>query len=118
MRDSERLELLKEVAGTRVYDTRKEESLKIMLDTGCLLCECHLLILLAGKIEKIDEVLQYIDERLHELEAEQTELKEYEQLDKTRRSLEYSIYNKEYLEACAQITQVSHWFSFLSTLKA
>jgi structural maintenance of chromosome 3 (chondroitin sulfate proteoglycan 6) len=34
MKDSERLDLLKEVAGTRVYDERKEESLKIRSDTG------------------------------------------------------------------------------------
>jgi hypothetical protein len=34
MKDSERLELLKEVAGTRVYDERKAESLKIIAETG------------------------------------------------------------------------------------
>ena len=34
MKDSERLELLKEVAGTRVYDERKEESKKIMAGAG------------------------------------------------------------------------------------
>ncbi|MFH4982364.1 hypothetical protein AB6A40_009073 [Gnathostoma spinigerum] len=32
--DSHRLKLLKEVAGTRVYDERKEESLKILHETG------------------------------------------------------------------------------------
>ncbi len=30
MKDSERLELLKEVAGTRVYDEKREESIKLM----------------------------------------------------------------------------------------
>jgi hypothetical protein len=34
MKDSERLELLKEVAGTRVYDERRDESLKIMKEAG------------------------------------------------------------------------------------
>jgi structural maintenance of chromosome 3 (chondroitin sulfate proteoglycan 6) len=34
MKDSERLDLLKEVAGTRVYDERKSESLKLMADNG------------------------------------------------------------------------------------
>lgn len=33
-KDHERLALLKEVAGTRVYETRRQESLKIMEDTG------------------------------------------------------------------------------------
>lgn len=34
MSPAERLELLKEVAGTRVYDERRAESLKIMKETG------------------------------------------------------------------------------------
>lgn len=32
--DSQRLKLLKEVAGTRVYDERKEESKGILRETG------------------------------------------------------------------------------------
>ena len=35
-KDSERLHLLKEVAGTRVYEQRRVESLKIMEETGKL----------------------------------------------------------------------------------
>ena len=34
MKESERLDLLKEIAGTKVYDERREESEKIMQDTG------------------------------------------------------------------------------------
>ena len=34
MKDSERLDLLKEIGGTRVYEERRRESLKIMQDTG------------------------------------------------------------------------------------
>ena len=33
-KDEERLQLLKEVAGTRVYEQRRAESLKIMEETG------------------------------------------------------------------------------------
>lgn len=33
-RDVDRLQLLKEVAGTRVYEEHREESLKIMRETG------------------------------------------------------------------------------------
>lgn len=36
MKDSERLDLLKEIGGTRVYEERRKESLKIMQDTGKL----------------------------------------------------------------------------------
>lgn len=32
--DSQRLKLLKEVAGTKVYDERKEESFKILEETS------------------------------------------------------------------------------------
>jgi hypothetical protein len=34
MKDSERLDLLKEIGGTRVYEDRRRESLKIMQETG------------------------------------------------------------------------------------
>lgn len=37
MKDSERLDLLKEIGGTRVYEERRRESLKIMQETGKLL---------------------------------------------------------------------------------
>ena len=33
MKDHERLELLKEVGGTKVYEERREESLKVMKET-------------------------------------------------------------------------------------
>lgn len=36
-KDHERLQLLKEVAGTRVYEERRQESLKLMKDTGGIL---------------------------------------------------------------------------------
>lgn len=35
-KDHERLKLLREVAGTRVYDERKEESKTILKDTGTI----------------------------------------------------------------------------------
>ncbi len=48
--DSQRLKLLREVAGTRVYDERKEESISLMKETGKnflrLLTNCHELFLL------------------------------------------------------------------------
>ncbi len=53
MRDSDRLGLLKEIAGTNIYEERKNESLKIMAET-------------MKKQEHIEEVLGFIDERLGE----------------------------------------------------
>jgi structural maintenance of chromosome 3 (chondroitin sulfate proteoglycan 6) len=51
MKDKDRLELLKEIAGTTVYEERRAESLKILLDT-------------TNKQDRIIEVLSFIDERL------------------------------------------------------
>ena len=39
--------------------------------------------------------MQFIDDRLNELETEKQELTEYEQLDKNKRALEYMIYESE-----------------------
>ena len=40
-------------------------------------------------------MLQYIEERLAELEGEKEELREYQQLDRDQRAIEYTIYDKE-----------------------
>ena len=84
--DSQRLKILREVAGTRTYDERKEESRGLLRDTE-------------SKLEKIMDLLKYIEERLQSLEGEKEELKEYQKWDKMRRSLEYTIYNQELQDA-------------------
>ncbi|GJN35302.1 hypothetical protein PR202_gb24057 [Eleusine coracana subsp. coracana] len=86
MKDSERLDLLKEIGGTRVYEDRRSESLKIMQET-------------ANKRKQIDQVVHYLEERLRELDEEKEELKKYQQLDKQRRSLEYTILDHELNDA-------------------
>ena len=82
MKDPERLTLLKEVAGTQVYEARRQESLKIMTETK-------------NKREKIDELLTYIKDRLIELEEEKEELRDYQEKDKDRRCLQYTIDRRE-----------------------
>lgn len=82
MKDAERLTLLKEVAGTQVYEARRTESLKIMTETN-------------NKRAKIDELLDYIKERLEELEEEKNELRGYQEKDKERRCLEYTFFHRE-----------------------
>lgn len=81
-KDSERLNLLKEVAGTQVYEQRRKESLKIMDET-------------TQKRTKIDDLLKYIEERLAELDEEKEELKDFQDKDKERRCLEFTIYSRE-----------------------
>lgn len=51
--------------------------------------------MLEGKREKINELLEYIEERLKTLEEEKEELKEYQKWDKMHRSLEFTIHDKE-----------------------
>ncbi|KAE9402346.1 RecF/RecN/SMC protein [Gymnopus androsaceus JB14] len=84
-KDHERLALLKEVAGTKVYEQRRTESLKIMAETD-------------AKRTKISELLEYIESRLNELEEEKEELKEFQEKDKERRCLEYALYQRELLD--------------------
>merc|ERR1712129_147169 len=81
-RDNERLQLIKEIAGTRVYDERRNESLKLMTNAD-------------NKRDKVKLVIDYFAERLSELKDEKEELAKYEKLDKQRRSVEFSIYDRE-----------------------
>ena len=92
-KDSDRLNLLKEVAGTKVYEQRRQESLKIMDETD-------------SKSTKIDELLTYIEERLDELEAEKEELREYQDKDKERRCLDYALKEADLNRIDAQISEL------------
>merc|ERR1740129_1733422 len=80
--DSHRLKLLREVAGTRVYDERREESKAILKENE-------------SKREKIEEFLKTIEDRLSTLEEEKEELKEYQKYDRMRRALEYTIHDRD-----------------------
>ncbi|KAH8916309.1 hypothetical protein BT69DRAFT_1314073 [Atractiella rhizophila] len=93
LKDAERLDLLKEVAGTKVYEDRRSESLKIMEETD-------------QKRTKIDELLKYIEERLTELEEEKEELKEFQTKDRDRRCLEYAIYQRDLEEVSAALEEI------------
>jgi structural maintenance of chromosome 3 (chondroitin sulfate proteoglycan 6) len=93
MKDAERLNLLKEVAGTQVYEARRTESLKIMTETN-------------NKRAKIDELLDYIKERLSELEEEMQELRAYQEKDRDRRCLEYAFYHREQNALAAALDEI------------
>ena len=93
MKDSERLDLLREVAGTQVYGARRTESLKIMTETN-------------NKRAKIDELLDYIRERLAELEEEKEELREYQDKDKERRCLQYTIDHREQVAVAEELEKL------------
>lgn len=95
MSDHERLVLLKEVAGTTVYDEKRQASITQMeVDEA--------------SIEKINEVLAYIEQRLVELEGEKEELTEYQALDRSRRALEYTLYSTELKKAREYLDELEH----------
>ena len=93
--DSQRLKLLREVAGTKVYDERREESKQILKDTD-------------SKAEKIEECLKTIEDRLSTLEEEKEELKEYQKYDKMRRALEYTIHDRELQETRKKLSEMEN----------
>ncbi|XP_039261631.1 structural maintenance of chromosomes protein 3-like [Styela clava] len=93
--DSYRLRLLREVAGTRVYDERKSESETLMKESETRLAD-------------IEKVLAMIEDRLSTLNEEKEELAQYQQWDKTRRALEYTIYNQELTDTRNKLDTLSN----------
>ena len=62
--------------------------------------------MLESKREKIQELLNYIEERLETLQSEMEELKVYQTLDKDRRCIEYTIHEKELRSAREALEEV------------
>jgi structural maintenance of chromosome 3 (chondroitin sulfate proteoglycan 6) len=82
MTDTQRLQLLQQVAGTTVYEQKKAESVAKMQENE-------------QSINKIDEILSEINQRLDELQGEKEELTVYQQADRQRKAIEYTLYDKE-----------------------
>jgi structural maintenance of chromosome 3 (chondroitin sulfate proteoglycan 6) len=82
MKDSERLDLLKDMGGTKVYEEKRTDSMNLMRD-----CE--------AKRATIGELISQLEGRLKELDEERAELAQYQDLDKKRRTLEYALLDLE-----------------------
>jgi len=83
MSDRARLDLLREVAGTKVYDERRAQALKVME-------ECRV------RRAKIGESLAFITQRIQELEAEQKELMVFQSLSTRKKCMEYVLTELEW----------------------
>lgn len=81
-KDSERLDLLKDIAGARVFEHKLKESLKEMAIT-------------AEKQEQIKDMVSDIEKRLQELNIEKEDLKAFEILTNKKKILEFNIYDRE-----------------------
>lgn len=93
MSNRERLELLMEVAGTKVYDDRRRQSMAIMESSQ-------------ARRDQIDEILETVTDRLAELEQQKAELQQYQELDKTYRALRYWIFNAEHEHTREELTRI------------
>ncbi|KAI9319337.1 hypothetical protein BX666DRAFT_1457951 [Dichotomocladium elegans] len=59
-----------------------------------------------AKRTKITDVLDFIQERLAELEQEKEELSQFQTLDRQRRSIEYTIYTREQAEVNEKLEEL------------
>lgn len=82
MGEEERYQLIKDVAGTKVYEARRSESEKILAETKV-------------KQTQVSEAVNDLSSRLAELETETSELKQFQDADQEKRCIEYCIFNTE-----------------------
>lgn len=93
MQEEERYQLLKDIAGTKVYEKRRAESQKVLEESN-------------GQMQKVDESIGQFDDRLRSLEQETAELKSFQEVDRRRRSLEGCIYQNEIEQAEGELTRL------------
>ncbi|KAK7201824.1 adaptor complex protein (AP) 3 delta subunit 1 [Novymonas esmeraldas] len=103
MSEEERYQLIKDVAGTKVYEARRAESERILAETK-------------GKQTQITEAIRDLEKRLKELEAETAELKQLNEADREKRCIEYCIFNAELETAKAALTKLEEDWSKQSVL--
>jgi structural maintenance of chromosome 3 (chondroitin sulfate proteoglycan 6) len=84
--DVERLEVVREVAGTRVYDERRGEALRLLGETD-------------EKRKKIEAQMAEMDVRLKQLDAEKGALGQYTAVESRRRAAEYVLSERKLSEA-------------------
>lgn len=101
-KDGERLTLLKEVSGATVFENKLKESMKEMSSSNY-------------KIQRIDETLTSIDERLSDLQIESSDLKKFQQLEKSKKIFQYNLFDREYNELNESLEDVEEKYaSYLS----
>jgi structural maintenance of chromosome 3 (chondroitin sulfate proteoglycan 6) len=82
MSDSERLSMIQECAGIQSYEIQRQESLILLANAQ-------------KRTEKIKNCIDYIENRLNQLEAEMRELKELEELENLKKAIAIIIYERK-----------------------
>lgn len=93
-KDAERLTLLKEVSGAKVFENKLKESLKEMSTSNL-------------KKERIEESLASIEERLNDLQIESLDLQEFQMLEKLKKCLEFNLFDRELNEVNLQVEAIN-----------
>lgn len=91
-KDAERLSLLKEVSGAKVFETKLRESNKEMANSSL-------------KMDRIDDSMEKLEEKLSDLQVESNDLKEYQQLEKKRKVYEFNLFDRELSSVSTQIEE-------------
>lgn len=89
-KDSERLALLKEVSGAKVFEAKLKESTKEMTNSQY-------------KMERIDEAMEKLEEKLSDLMIESNDLKQFQQLHKNKKVYEFNLFDRELASLSTQI---------------
>lgn len=81
-KDAERLALLKEVSGAKVFEAKLKESMREMTNSNL-------------KKLRIDEALVSLDARLSDLQIESKDLKDFQSLERNKKIFEFNIFDRE-----------------------
>lgn len=91
-KDSERLQLLKEVSGAQMFEAKLRESSKEMTNSKY-------------KMDRIDESMLKLAERLADLQMELNDLTQFQQLDRQRKVYEFNLFDRELGSLIKQIEE-------------
>lgn len=91
-KDSERLLLLKEVSGAQMFEAKLRESSKEMTNSKY-------------KMDRIDESMLKLTEKLSDLQMELNDLSQFQQLDRQRKVYEFNLFDRELSSLIQQIEE-------------
>eukprot|EP01062_Namystynia_karyoxenos_P016167 TRINITY_DN1588_c5_g1_i1.p1 TRINITY_DN1588_c5_g1~~TRINITY_DN1588_c5_g1_i1.p1 ORF type:complete len:1262 (+),score=578.53 TRINITY_DN1588_c5_g1_i1:119-3904(+) len=98
MSDEQRFEVIKDVAGTQVYENRREESVKLLEKTF-------------REMDQIQENLAQVDQKMKDLGQEREEFKAYQEVERKRRALQYCYYDQQAKEARSKLSALQADYS-------
>lgn len=101
-KDAERLALLKEVSGAKVFEAKLKESSKEMANSKL-------------KMERIDDAMQKLEEKLSDLQIESNDLKEFQQLEKNKKIHEFNLFDRELNSLTTQIESIEEEYDSIIT---